>query len=395
MNYDLITESIKNLKRARVRTYLTLLGVVIGIAAIVSLVSIGSGLSVSVESQLDQLGAETILVIPGGIQNIRTKLTQDDVDDIKRISGVFSVVPIYTDSAVIEFNGEKVNLSINATDPKDSEIFDGTGFFDVSEGRFFERNESTAVLIGNNVGKNLFDRDIGLRKQIKINGENFKVIGILKAQAQSFEGGPDTGNTIYMSLDGFRRVSDSVNPGIIFVKADSKNNVSEVVDEIKEHFKKKYGEGSVNALSTEQILDTINSLLGVLTVFVMGLAGISLVVGGIGIMNAMITSVLERTKEIGLMKALGATNNKILIMFLLEAAFIGLVGGIIGILVGFGLAEIIAIIGTESGFALTAVKSIDIIIGAMFFSMVVGIGSGLYPAIRASKLDPVDALRYE
>jgi len=395
MNYDLITESIKNLRRARVRTYLTLLGVVIGIAAIVSLVSIGSGLSVSVESQLDQLGAETILVIPGGIQSIRTKLTQDDADDIKKIAGIATVVPIYTDNAVVEFNGEKVNVAITATNAKDAEIFDGTGFFDVAEGRFFERNESTSVLIGGNVGKNLFEREIELRKQLKVNGENFKVIGILKTQAQSFRGGPDTGNTIFMSLDGFRRVSDSVSPGIIFVKADSKNNVSEVVDEIKDHFEDKYGEGSVNAISTEQILETINSLLAVLTVFVMGLAGISLIVGGIGIMNAMITSVLERTKEIGLLKALGATNDKILIMFLLEAGFIGLVGGIIGIIVGFGLAEIIALIGTESGFALTAVKSIDIIIGAMFFSMIVGIGSGLYPALRAANLDPVDALRYE
>ncbi len=395
MAYDLLRESIKNLKRAKVRTYLTLLGVVIGIAAIVSLVSIGSGLSVSVEGQLDELGAETIFVIPGGLQNIRTKLTIDDVDDIKRISGVASVVPIYSDNAIIEFNGEKVNVSINATDPKDAEIFSGTGFFDVREGRDFERNESGAVLIGNNVGQNLFEREITIRKQIKINGENFRVIGILKPQAQSFGGGPDTGNTIYMSLDGFKRISNNLNPGIIFVKASNKNDVSDVIDDIKKHFEKKYGQSSVNVLGTEQILDQINSLLGVLTIFVMGLAGISLIVGGIGIMNAMITSVLERTKEIGIMKALGATNNTILTIFLLESAFIGIVGGIIGIIVGFGLAEIIALIGTESGFALAAVKNLEIILGALFFSVVVGVASGFYPALRAAKLDPVDALRYE
>lgn len=112
-------------------------------------------------------------------------------------------------------------------------------------------------------------------------------------------------------------------------------------------------------------------------------------------MNAMITSVLERRQEIGVMKALGATNNNILTMFLIESALIGLTGGIIGIIVGFGLAELIALIGVESGFALSAVKNVDIILGAMFFSIVVGVGSGIYPAIRAAKLDPVDALRTE
>lgn len=395
MAYDLIRESINNLKRARVRTYLTLLGVVIGIAAIVSLVSIGSGLSVSVENQLDALGAETIFVIPGGFQTIRTQVTKEDVDEIESISGVENAVPIYTDNAIMEFNGKKVNVSISATDARDAEIFDSTGFFDVEEGRQFERNESTSVLIGNNVGKNFFDEEINIRKQIKINGENFKVIGILKAQAQSFGGGPDTGNTIYMPIEGFERISDDLSPGIIFAVAESKLDVPEVADEIEEYFEDKYGEDSIRVSTTEQLLDQINSLVGVLTIFVMGLAGISLVVGGIGIMNAMITSVLERTKEIGLMKALGASNNKILTIFLLESALIGLVGGIIGIIVGFGLAEIIAFIGTESGFALAAVKNIDIILGALFFGIVVGVASGFYPAKRAAKLDPVEALRYE
>ena len=395
MNYDIFTESVKNLKRAKVRTYLTLLGVVIGIAAIVSLVSIGSGLGVAVETQLDQLGADTIFVIPGGFQNIRTQLDEDDISDIRRIRGVSGVAPIYTDNAILEFNGERVNVSINATDPRDAEIFDDTGFFDVRDGRQFERNESGSVLIGNNVGRNFFDREINIRKIVRINGEDFRVVGILEPQAQSFGGGPDTGTTVYMSLDGFRRISDSTSPGIVFVTAVSRDIAGEVADDIEEHFEKKYGEGSVNTFTTEQILDNINNILGVLTVFIAGLAGISLLVGGIGIMNAMITSVLERRQEIGVMKALGATNNNILTMFLIESALIGLTGGIVGILVGFGLAELIALIGVESGFALTAVKNADIILGAMFFSIVVGVGSGIYPAIRAAKLDPVDALRTE
>jgi putative ABC transport system permease protein len=295
----------------------------------------------------------------------------------------------------MEFNGQRVNVSVSAADAKEAEIFDTTGFFDVSEGRQFNRNESTSVLIGNNVGTNYFDEEINIRKQIKINGENFKVIGILKPQAQSFGGGPDTGNTIYLPIEGFKRISDNLSPGIIFAIAESKSDVVRAAEDIEDLFEDKYGEDSVTVSTTEQLLDNINSLVSVLTIFVMGLGGISLVVGGIGIMNAMITSVLERTKEIGLMKALGASNKKILTIFLLESAFIGMVGGIIGILVGFGLAELIAFIGTESGFALTAVKNIDIIIGALFFGVLVGVASGFYPAKKAAALDPVEALRTE
>ncbi|MFA5763653.1 MAG: ABC transporter permease [archaeon] len=395
MVYDLISESSKNLRRAGIRTYLTLLGVIIGIAAIVSLLSIGTGLGVSVEQQLESLGGQTIFVIPGGIQNIRISLNENDISNLKNLSGVDSVVPIYTTSAVLEFNDEKINVSVSATDVKDAELFADTGFFDVSEGRDFANNESGAVLIGSNIANNYFEKKINVRKQVQINGEDFRVIGILKPQAQSFGGGPDTGGTVYMSLDAFKRISSNLKPGIIFVTAANKIEVNDVVDEIKNYFDKKYGEGSVNALSSEQILESVNSLLSIITLFIASLAGISLIVGGVGIMNAMITSVLERTKEIGLYKSLGASNNKILTIFILEAAFIGLIGGIIGTLIGFGLAELIAIIGTESGYALVAVKSVEIVALGLGFSVVVGIVSGFYPALRAARLDPVEALRYE
>ena len=395
MVYDLFSESSKNLRRAGIRTYLTLLGVVIGIAAIVSLLSIGSGLGVAVEGQLNELGGQTIFVIPGGIQNIRTSLNEKDVDNLRGLSGIESVVPIYSTSAILEFNDEKINISVSAANANEAELFDNTGFFDVSEGRNFAKNESSSVLIGSKIAKEYFEKEINVRKQVKINEKYYKVIGILKPQAQSFGGGPDTGGTVFMSLDAFKRISPNPKPGIIFVTADSKTGVTDTVDEIKEYFDDKYGDDSVNVLSSEEILEQVNSLLGAITLFIAGLASISLLVGGIGIMNAMITSVLERTQEIGLYKALGASNRKILTLFILEAAFIGLIGGIIGTLIGFGLAELIAIIGTQSGFALFAAKNLDIIVLGLGFSIVVGVISGFYPALRASKLDPVEALRYE
>jgi putative ABC transport system permease protein len=395
MSYDLLKESSTNLKRAGIRTYLTLLGVIIGIAAIVSLLSIGSGLGVAVEQQLDSLGGQTIFVIPGGIQNIRVQINDNDISNIEGFSGVESAVPIYSTSAIMEFNGERINVSVNAADADDTELFDASGFFDVAEGRDFSKNESTSVLIGNAIANDYFEKAINVRKQIKINRETYKVIGILKPQAQSFGGGPDTGNTVFMSLDAFKRLSDELNPAITFVTAEDNVDVEELADEIKEYFDDKYGDDSVNILSSEKILEQVNSLLGIVTLFIAGLAGISLVVGGIGIMNAMISSILERTKEIGLYKSLGASQKKILVLFILESAFIGLLGGVIGLLIGFGMAELIAFIGTQTGFALVAVKSLDIIVLGLGFAIIVGIASGFYPALRAARLDAVEALRYE
>mgnify|MGYP003988185975 FL=1 len=395
MAVDLVSEAFKNLRREGLRTFLTLIGIVIGIAAIVSMVSIGAGLGVAVEQQLDSLGAETILVIPAGIQNIRTTITTSDVRNLNSISGVESVSPIYSQSAVMEFNGEKINVSISATSAEDAEIFDETGYFEVSEGRDFEKNESTAVLIGNVIANTYFERKINVRKQVLINGETYKVIGILAPQAQSFGGGPDTGNSVFMSLDGLQRISDADEPGIIFVSAAGKDTVEETSEEIEEYFEKRYGEDSVIVYTTEEILEQVNSLLGIITIFIMGIASISLIVGGIGIMNAMVTSVLERTKEIGLYKAIGASNGKVLAMFLLEAGFIGLVGGIIGVLLGLGLAGVIAIVGSSFGYALTSVVTVEIVGGGLAFSIIIGMLSGFYPALRASRLDAVEALRYE
>ncbi|MDD3083685.1 MAG: ABC transporter permease, partial [Candidatus ainarchaeum sp.] len=301
MPYDLIRESTKNLRRSGIKTYLTLLGIIIGIAAIVSLVSIGSGLGVAVAQQLDQLGGKTILVIPGGMQNIRIQIDNKTISNFESIRNVESVIPIYSSSGVLEFNKEKINVSINAIGAEDIELFSNTGFFEIKEGRNFSKNESSSILIGNAIAENYFNRKIDLRKIVTINGEDFKVIGILAPQAQAFGGGPDTGNSIYMSLEAFKKISSNLNPTIIFVTATEKDFVEQVVEDLEEYLESNYGKKNVNVMSSDSILETVNSLLGIITIFIMGLAGISLVVGGIGIMNAMITSVLERTKEIGLM----------------------------------------------------------------------------------------------
>jgi len=181
----------------------------------------------------------------------------------------------------------------------------------------------------------------------------------------------------------------------MMVKTTNTDNVDKTKEEIEEYFEDKYGKRSMTILTSEQAIEQFTMILGMLTIFIVGIAGISLVVGGLGIMNAMVTSVMERTREIGLYKAIGASNQKVLTIFLLEAGFIGLIGGIIGVLLGLAGAELITIIANASNFPITSVLVPEIIIGALAFSLIVGMVSGFYPALRASKLDPVEALRYD
>jgi len=397
IDFDVLENSVRNLRRAGTRTLLTLIGVVIGIAAIVSLLSIGQGLNVAVEKQFENLGSNTIFVIPGAssMGYSPVKLTANDISRIEAVRGVESAVPVYVSASIMEFNGQKINVQIYSADGEKAGIFENTGFFDVSEGRTLTKNDSSGIMIGDKIAKTYFDKEINLRKIVSIGGEPFTVVGIMKPQAQSIGGGPNTGAAVFMSLEAFNKIASNIFPSIIFVKTSSGSDVSYAADEIEKILDKKYGKNSIKVSSSEELLDQVNVMLGLITLVVAGIGGISLIVGGIGIMNSMITAVLERTREIGLMKALGASNQRILIMFILEAGFIGMVGGIIGILLGYGLSMLISIIGTESGFALTAVITPEITLGALAFSMIIGIASGLLPAIRAANLDPVVALRYE
>ncbi|MEK6958696.1 MAG: ABC transporter permease [archaeon] len=394
---DLIEASAKNLSRSKTRTFLTLLGIIIGVSAIVSLISIGGGLTSAVEAQVQRLGSDTIFVIPGAATfgMFKTTITTSDISNMENTSGVMDVVPIYSTSAVMEYEKEKSTISISAVESSKASIFDNVGFFELGEGRRIAANESGAVMIGDRIAHPTFEKEIVLRKQVKINGEDYKVVGILKPANTSFGGGPNSGNMVMMSYEGFKRIANDATPGIVFVKTTSKESVEGAADDIQAYFDDKYGEDSVLVSSSESILGQVNQLLGLITVFVVGIGAISMLVGGIGITNSMVTSVLERTKEIGILKAIGASNELVLSMFMLEAGFIGMVGGIIGIVIGYAFALIVSFAGNASGFALGAAINPQITFGALAFSMLVGMGAGFYPALRAARMDPVNALRYE
>jgi len=376
---------------------LTLLGVVIGIAAIVCLLSIGQGLNTSIEQEFEAMGTNIIYLIamnPFGQTGDLIELSQNDISKIESISGVDYVAAFYFTSATMEVNNEKLNVSILALDPNKADIFTSTGLFTMKEGRLIQKNESTGITITKQMEEDGFSKPLTVRKTVKIDGEDYKIVGVLD-EMQQFVGDSNPANMVLMSEEGFDRLVENKTPMELAVITFSREDNQKIADEMTEYFEEKYGERSVYIYTSDQLLEQINQIYTLITIFLVGISVIALIVGGVGIMNAMVTSVMEKTKEIGIMKALGASNNIILGIFVVEAALIGLVGGSIGTVLGYALSQIIAFIGTQSGFVLIGVINIEITLIGLGFATVVGIISGFIPAYNASKMDPVEALRFE
>lgn len=392
----------RNLRQQGVRSYLTLLGVIIGIAAIVALISIGDGLNLVATEQFESLGSNTIFVLPGGSTQgdtgpaSQSLLREVDVRYIEGIPGVEGTIPIFSTYANVEKGGEKTNLTIFGTDAKKSALFVDSGFISIEEGRLVRTTDIYTAYVGSTIAKESFRREIKPKSSIYINGTRFEVIATLKANSQSVGGGgPGTGSTIFITEEAFKKVFDVDGTNFMFIKAFSKDDVPAISERVQRYFDKKYGEKSFLVQGSDQLLEQVKGFLGIISLILIAIAAISLIVGGIGIMNAMVMTVLERTREIGVMKALGATKNTILALFLIESGAIGFVGGLIGIVVGVALSQLVAIAGQSAGFNLAAPVTIELVSFALLFSVLVGALSGLYPAWRAANMDPVEALRYE
>lgn len=401
MFLDYIKFSVEGIKKRRLRSLLTMIGIFIGIAAVVSLISLGQGLSNTVEEQFAQLGGDKIMISPGsGFGAFSSqKLTEDDLEVVKKTQGVAIATEMYYSSGRIQFKGEsKTTYIIGLPTDDTSSIITDMQNFDAEKGRGLKDGDQYKITVGWRLwNEDFFEKSVNLRDKIEINGNEFEVVGLINKI-----GNPADDAQIYIPIETAKEIFDAEDEiSMIYAQIKKGYNPDNVAEDIKENLRdsrnEEEGAESFSVQTFENLLDTFNNIFGIVQAVIIGIAAISLLVGGIGIMNTMYMSVMERTKEIGVMKAIGAKNSHILTIFLIESGIYGLIGGGIGVLIGIGIAKAVEFaaaqyMGTEM---LKASMSPVLIIGALLFSFIVGTISGLAPSYRASRFNPVQALRYE
>jgi len=396
VDLELFHVASKNLRGRGFRSFLTILGVVIGIAAIVALIAVGEGLNQSVSQQFQSLGTDTLFVLPGGgfIESAFAKLSDDDADTIEEVKGVDFAAAIYVSSQQIEFKDKKYGITIIGLEPEKIDKLSVIGMANVAEGRKLTESDTSGVVLGSNFSSRITKNEIGLRQSIEIEGKKFKVVGVLEEATNNFARMFNT--AIIMNSDELKRISDTeISPMRIIVNILPSEEMEEIKERISDHLEDDHGKKDFQIMDLQQISEIAGDVVGMISLVLIGIAAISLLVGGIGIMNTMLMSVMERTKEIGVMKAIGATTPRIISIFVVEAGLIGLIGGIIGLILGIATATLISILAEMAGLPLSTVVTPELIIGALAFSMTVGMIAGVYPAVRAASVDPVEALRYE
>jgi putative ABC transport system permease protein len=401
---DYFSLALKNLRKRGIRSWLTMLGIFIGIAAVVSLITLGSGLQSAITGQFASLSVDTLTISnrgtgfgPPGSTAI-VKLNEDDMELIERVSGVKIVVPRLIRVVSVEFNGVRDFRyigSLSEDKEKLNFIYTSLGL-ETESGRLLETNDLGKIVVGNDfTDDNLFDKEVRIGSKLKVDGKDFEVIGILE-KASTFQI-----NSVIMMLEsdmeGLLDIDDEID--LIVAQVEDKDEIQKVASDIERAFLRdrnlKVGEEDFSVETPLQAVEGVNNILVIINLIVVGIAGISLLVGGIGIMNTMYTSVLERTREIGIMKAVGARNQDVLAIFLIESGLLGLVGGVVGAAIGLGFAFLVqGVAGSALGGIDLGVKiSYPLLIGAISFSFLIGVFSGVLPAMQASRLNVVDALR--
>lgn len=402
---DYFSLAFNNLRKRGLRSWLTILGIFIGIAAVVSLISLGAGLKAAVYEQFGGLAVDMLTIQNKGTgfgppgATVVEKLNEHDYDILKNIRGVNRVIPRLVRVGSLEYNGVAgFGYAVDVPEDKDDREFIYKSFeFEAEVGRLLEPGDYGKVLLGNYfLGSDDFGRDFEVGKKVKINKEEFEIVGILKKTSNS-----QLDRMAFIEHEDLVDISNGVRGeyDLFAVQVEDKNQIEDVAARIEEKLRddrnEDVGEETFSVETPLQSLNAVNNILNIINLIVIGIACISLFVGGVGIANTMYTSIIERTKEIGVMKAIGAQNQDVLWVFLIESGLLGLVGGIAGALIGLGGAIGVSNIANSalgSDLFIIAI-SYPLIFGAIGFSFLVGIISGVLPALQASKLNVVEALR--
>lgn len=395
--FETFSVAFKNIRSQKMRSYLTLLGIVIGIAAIISLIGIVQGLQGFITGELQALGMDTIFVEPGSNAGISTAIsrtiTNDDLDMIRGIQGVKDATGFWETSATMKFKGQEAEVLLIGMEPDKMYLLEDMGYIDLIEGRDFTSTDRFVVGLYSDFASETFDEEIKLRENVELNGKKFRVIAISKPN--TFASSFGASNMVLVTDTIVKEFFNEERPTELAVTVNNADEIKEVQERIEKRLEKKHGTKDFYTMTSENILSSADTILGLVGLVVFVIAGISLVVGGIGIMNTMLMAVMERTREIGIMKAIGASSNLILSLFLFEAGLIGLIGGIIGIILGALIGGLASFVASIAGFPFNALPSVELIAGAMVFSLAIGMISGWVPARRAARMDPVEALRFE
>jgi putative ABC transport system permease protein len=401
---NLIKVAFKSIGKNRMRSMLTMLGIIIGVGAVIIMVSIGKGTQVYIERQITSMGTNLLMVVSGSAEyrgvrggtGSKQTLTMDDVKKLEKEAILLkSISPVIRTSGQVIAGSSNWQTSVNGVSPDYIEIRD----WEVDKGTFFTerdvKGKRKVAVLGMTVAEELFGDESSLGKRIRIGNVPFTVIGVMEEKGQGGMGGDEDDVIFAPSTTVLYRMSDGQTVNMIMASTESREDMDRAEAEIENLLRASHrlGEGESNDFhirNQTDIIETASTITGFLTMLLGAIAGVSLLVGGIGIMNIMLVSVTERTREIGIRLAVGARSNDVLVQFLIEALILSLLGGIVGIFTGIGLGKFIGMVA-----GLTVVLDPIIIFISFVFSGAVGIFFGFYPARKASRMNPIDALHYE
>lgn len=384
----LVKMAVQSVWSNKIRSFLTMLGIIIGISSVIVLMGMGQGTKESVSQQIESLGTNLITVSITG--NRSKSFSTKELNTIKAKPGIKNIAPELSSTANVKAGNNTASTSMEASTPSYAEIRN----LSVSSGRFINQrdqdNRYKVAVVGIDVANELYGSTDVVGQTINVNGVAFQIVGVLAAQGTSSTGSGD--DRIIVPLSTAQRLTKTTSIRTFYVEAKSKDTVDEAMGYLQLFLNTKFGasSNSYRIFNQSSILDTVNKTTGSLTTMLSGIAAISLLVGGIGIMNIMLVSVIERTKEIGIRKAIGAKRRTILFQFLLESAGISAIGGMLGVALGYGLGYLVGKL-----LKMNVSISLNVVLGAVAFSVFVGIVFGMYPANKASKLSPMEALRFE